>query len=275
MGVSAAGRQPSPASLDVLRPGRRRVVFLATFVAAWLLLDRLVTSPPTLLSASVALAASSCALFLGQRALGVPWPRIPASLGLGRPVGRALVVAAAVGGAYFLSLLAGAQAVGVTLELRSNWPVVLVTVLLFHGLAEELVWRGFAFAHLRRTATFRRAVLRSMPLIVLTHVPIVVTNGPVVGLLALVTAATTCLPLAYLWERGGMTVWAPALLHGLVGTWQLFERSYPVRFSVVMLLASIAVPMLAFVAGDRFFARPPRSRADARALRPSPGGTAG
>ena len=74
---------------------------------------------------------------------------------------RALVVAAGVGGAYFLSLLAGAQAVGVTLELRSNWPVVLVSVLLFHGLAEELVWRGFVFAHLRRTATFRRAVVRS------------------------------------------------------------------------------------------------------------------
>ena len=78
-----------------------------------------------------------------------------------------------------------------------------------------------------------------------------------------VTAATTCLPLAYLWERGGRTVWAPALLHGLIGSWQLFERTYPLRFSLVMLVASIVVPLLALLAGDRFFARAPRPAARA------------
>jgi membrane protease YdiL (CAAX protease family) len=130
---------------------------------------------------------------------------------------------------------------------------VLAASLLFHGFAEELVWRGFLFGHLRQSATFGGAVVRSMPLLALTHVPILLMSGVLVGALAVLTAIATCLPLAYLWERGGRTVWAPALLHGLIGTWQLFERTYPVTFSVVLLVAAIGVPLLALMFGDRFF----------------------
>lgn len=240
-----AGRRESRSAMN-------RLVFLATFLAAWFALDRLVTSPPNLLSATLALAVSGSLVVLGQRALGTPWRGIPASLGLGRPVVRALVAAALVGGAYVASLLIAARALDVTLELRPNWPAVLLAALVFHGLAEELVWRGFAFAHFRRTASFWRAVAKSVPLIALTHVPIVFTNGLAVGLLATTTAATTCLPFAYLWERGGRTVWAPAVLHGLIGSWQLFERTYPDRYTLVVLMSTIVIPMAVFLFRDRF-----------------------
>jgi membrane protease YdiL (CAAX protease family) len=237
----------------ISRPTTNRLLFLGTFLVAWLMLDRLVTSPLNVLSATAALIAAASVLVIGQRAMGVALRDVPRSLGLGRPVMRAVVVAGIVGSAFFLCLLLGARAVGVTLELRENWPAVLLASLIFHGLAEELVWRGFVFGHFRRTTTFWRAVAKSVPLIALTHVPIVVSNGLAVGLLATFTAAVTCLPFAYLWERGGGTVWAPALLHGLIGTWQLFERTYPDSFSMVVLTASIVVPMAVFLFRDRFF----------------------
>jgi hypothetical protein len=120
---------------------------------------------------------------------------------------------------------------------------VLIGLLLFHGVAEELVWRGFAFGHLRRKFTFRRAVAGSMPLIAITHLPIVIGSGALVGGLAMTTAAITCLPLANLYERGGRTIWAAAILHGLIGTWQLFERSYPPSFQLVILAATMVVPL--------------------------------
>jgi hypothetical protein len=85
-----------------------------------------------------------------------------------------------------------------------------------------------------------------MPLIALTHVPIILGNGLAVGGLAVVTAIVTCLPLAHLYDRGGRTVWAPAIVHGLIGTWQLFERTFPVEFSVLILAGSIVTPLLAF-----------------------------
>jgi hypothetical protein len=99
-----------------------------------------------------------------------------------------------------------------------------------------------------------------VPLIALTHVPIVVSNGLAVGALATLTAAATCLPFAYLWERGGGTIWAPALLHGLIGSWQLFERTDSDRYSMVVMTASILVPMAVFLFRDRFVLAPAGSR---------------
>ena len=50
-----------------------------------------------------------------------------------------------------------------------------------------------------------------MPLIAVTHIPIVVTLGPAVGLGAMAVAAVTSMPLAYLYETGRRTIWAPAV----------------------------------------------------------------
>jgi len=229
--------------------------FLVTFLAAWLALDRLVTSPPTVVSATISLAAASAVLLVGELVLSHTAPHdLGRRLGLGRPTARALAVAAIVGGAVLATYVGVGAALDIELEVRSNWPAVLAGVLLFHGVAEELVWRGFAFGHLRRTATFRRAVVRTIPLLALTHVPIMVNTGVGVGALAVVSAAVTCLPLALLWERGGRTIWAPALLHGLIGTWQLFDRdSYGTEFGLVIVGTSILVPLAACAFGDRWY----------------------
>lgn len=144
---------------------------------------------------------------------------------------------------------------GIDLEVRANWPTVFLGVLLFHGLAEELVWRGYAFGYLRRRHRFWAAIAWSVPLIALTHVPIIAGNGVAIGAVAVLTAAVTCLPFAYLWERSGRTVWAPAILHGLQGTWQLFDRTYSNEFSVLILGASLVVPLSAFLFRPSFFER--------------------
>jgi membrane protease YdiL (CAAX protease family) len=260
----AVERRTAPHGLPVRGAIVGPLAFLTTFLGGWWALDAFVTSPPNPASSTVALAAAAAVLVAGQRVLGWQWREIPASLGLGRPVLRAVAVAGIVGSAVVLCLPLGARAVGVTLELRANWASVLLGALLFHGLAEELVWRGFVFGHLRRTRTFWRAVAWSVPLIALTHVPIVVSNGLPVGLLATLTAAVTCLPFAYLWERGGGTIWAPALLHGLIGSWQLFERANSDPYSMVVMTASIIVPLAVFLFRDRFFL----PQAGARVRRP-------
>jgi membrane protease YdiL (CAAX protease family) len=236
------------------------VAFGATFLVAWFALDRLVTSPPVIASALVALVASGTVLVISERLVtGVPLADLIGRLGLGRPVRRAMVAAALVGGAVVVTFLAGAAALGIDLELRSNWPQVLVGALLFHGIAEELVWRGYVYGQLRRHRSYRRAVLCSTPLIALTHVPIIVSNGLAVGSVAVLTAIVTCLPLAYLYDRGGRTIWPPAIVHGLIGTWQLFERTFPVQFSLLILCGSILTPLSAFLFRDRFFADRARS----------------
>jgi membrane protease YdiL (CAAX protease family) len=228
------------------------VGFLATFLAGWFALEGLATGPPMPLPAFLAVVVVTAVLVLGQVFAMRTGPRdAVASLGLDRPVLPAVLTAAAVGATVPLSLYLAARVLDVTLQLRPQWPAVLLGALLFHGMAEELVWRGFVFAQLRRRSTFRRAVVLSMPLITLTHAAVVVRSGWTVGVLAMVTATVTCLPLAHLWERGGRTVWPPAILHGLVGSWQVLEPTYPIRFSVVVLAASTVLPLLALLLGGR------------------------
>ena len=58
-----------------------------------------------------------------------------------------------------------------------------------------------------------------------------------------------------IWISPPRTIWPPAMMHGLIGTWQLWERSYPASFSLIVVLASNAVPLavvaLAWRAGKR------------------------
>lgn len=234
----------------------RRIAFLVTFLAAWFALDRLAVSPPMPGPAVLALGIALAILATGEiLAFGATPRTVLTTLGYGRPDGRAIVLALIVGAAVIAGYLVGAAALGIELELRAEWPLVLVGALLFHGLAEESVWRGFVYRHLREGRTFGRAVLVTIPFIALTHVPIIATNGWLVGLLALLTAAVTCVPLAYLWDRGAATVWAPAIVHGMIGTWQLFDRTYPVSFSIIVMVVTILVPLLVFPIGRRLFGR--------------------
>lgn len=231
----------------------RHFGFAVTFLVAWFALDRLATSPPAPLSALCAIAAAGLVLAVGE----MTFFRSPARdlmrvLGLQRTNGHALLAAAVVGTGVLLTYLGGAALLRVDLVLRANWPSVLLGLLLFHGVAEELIWRGFVFGHLRRGSPFGRAVAGSMPFIAITHLPIVIESGALVGGLAMMSATITCLPLAHLYERGGRTIWAAALLHGLIGTWQLFERTYPPSFQLVIVTASILIPLGAFVFRDRF-----------------------
>ena len=112
---------------------------------------------------------------------------------------------------------------GNELPLRADWLLLAIGLFAYNGLAEELAWRGYAFRRLRQGRTFGAAIRWTMPLLAVTHVPILMTRGPAVGSLAIVVAAVTCLPFAYLWERGGKTIWAAAMLHASIDAFKLVE----------------------------------------------------
>jgi membrane protease YdiL (CAAX protease family) len=165
------------------------------------------------------------------------------ALGLGRPTGRSLAVAVAVCVPVLVLpwLLVGAVPV-----LRPGWPWLLVGVFAFHGLAEELVWRGYAYRRLREGRSFGRAVVLTMPLVALAHVPVLVDSGVAVGLAALTVAAVTSVPFAHLWEMGRSTIWAPALLHTAIDAFKLMiiPAAATLTFSLVLAAVSILVPLL-------------------------------
>jgi membrane protease YdiL (CAAX protease family) len=167
--------------------------------------------------------------------------------GLGRPGRRALLVAAVLAGLIQLAYPITTGLTGAVPTLRPGWPWLLVGVFTLHGLAEELVWRGYAFARLRTGRRFGRAVALTMPLVAATHLPIVVSSGPAVGAAAMLVAAVTALPLARLYEMGRNSVWAPAVVHTGIDGFKLVELPGPVlpTFSLVLAAVSLLVPLLA------------------------------
>ena len=168
------------------------------------------------------------------------------ALGFGRPGARALLVAFAVSVPV---LVVPAWIAGIVPAFRPGWPWLIVGIFAFHGLAEELVWRGYAYRRLREGRTFGRAVVANMPLVVAAHVPIVVGSGLAVGLSAMVVAAATTVPCAHLWEMGRATIWAPALLHTAIDSFKLvaLPAEATLTFSLALAAVSATVPLLALV----------------------------
>jgi membrane protease YdiL (CAAX protease family) len=173
------------------------------------------------------------------------------ALGLGRPDRRSLTVSAVISALVLLVWPAIALLSGASIPLRTDWPVVLIGILTLHGLAEELIWRGYVFRRLAQGRSFWPAVWWSMPLIAVTHIPIVVTAGPAVGGGAMLVAAVTSIAFSRLYAMGGGTLWAPGLLHAAIDSFKLMVvpaaalTIYPfmiIGFSLVVPLLVLAVP---------------------------------
>ena len=167
-------------------------------------------------------------------------------LGFGRPGGRVMLAAFVVGALLLLVYPVTTAVTGAAVTLRPDWPWLLVGIFAFHGLAEELVWRGYAYRRLRVGRSFRAAVLWTMPLVALAHVPIMITSGPLVGVAALIVAAATAVPLAYLFDTGRSTIWAPAVVHTAIDSFKLVvvPAAAVTTFSLLLSAVSIVIPLL-------------------------------
>jgi membrane protease YdiL (CAAX protease family) len=241
----------SASSVSSLAPWPR---FLVGFVALWALLSVAGAANASGRWGPVALAVVVLGAVLVERLLyGTPPGRSLRDLGLGRPGIRALVTAAATSGVVLLVFPLASAVTDSPIELRSDWPWLLLATFTFNGVAEELVWRGFAFRRLRDGRRFSTAVWLTMPLIAATHVPIVVTSGPLVGLGAMLVAAVTSLPFSHLFEMGRHTVWAPALLHTAIDSFKMFiiPAAATTTFSLLLIVVSLFVPLLCLAVSRR------------------------
>jgi membrane protease YdiL (CAAX protease family) len=196
-------------------------------------------------------ATAACAVIVVMVLWRVPWRAAAAEVGLGRPAEAGLAAAAGVALLCALGHLLFAALTGLTLRTQDGWQALLLGVFLFNGVAEELAWRGYLSGALRRGRSFRRAVLLATPFLALTHVPIALTSGWVVGLAAMVVAAVTTLPLAYLYELGGRTIWAPAIVHAAIDAFRALavDPTATMAYSLYVSALALVVPLLVFPLG--------------------------
>jgi membrane protease YdiL (CAAX protease family) len=135
------------------------------------------------------------------------------------------------------------------IDLRPGWAWLLPGLFAQAGIAEEVLFRGYLFGHVRRDRSFWRAAMLAMVPFAAAHVLLFFTMPWPLALAALALSVVMSLPLAHLFELGGGTIWAPALLHAVVqGTVKILvvgDASGP-SFPLLWIAASALVPMLAF-----------------------------
>jgi membrane protease YdiL (CAAX protease family) len=177
------------------------------------------------------------------------------AIGLGRP---RLAGAAASGGICVLLLAvvpAFARATAAVITVEPGALRLLPGLLAQAGIAEETLFRGYLFGHLRRERSFWRAASLSMLPFVLVHLVLFLTMPWPIAAAALGLSVVLSFPLAHLFELGGGTIWAPALLHFVVqAVPKLVVASGDAQslFPIVWMAASAAVPF-----GAMLISRPP------------------
>lgn len=167
-----------------------------------------------LLTGAVLLVALVVEMVLFQQ----PWPQALTGLGLGWSGWRALGVALLICVLQLACYPLITWLTGYRWTLPANWQWIMVGVFAFHGVAEEVLYRGYLFGRLRQGRTFWRAAWLAVILFALSHLPILLNQGLLVGGAALLLALASSFPFAYLYEQGRHTIWAPALVHAAVDT---------------------------------------------------------
>jgi membrane protease YdiL (CAAX protease family) len=171
------------------------------------------------------------------------------AVGLGRPDRLGLAVSAGLCLALLVLVPLFARITGSAVTIAADSPWLLPGLFAQAGVAEETLFRGFLFGHLRRGRSFGRAATLSMLPFVAVHLFLFVTMPWPVALAALLLSVAISFPLAHLYELGGATVWAPALLHFVVqGTVKIVVITGDAAwaFPLMWMAASMGLPLLAF-----------------------------
>jgi membrane protease YdiL (CAAX protease family) len=185
-----------------------------------------------------------------ERAWFTPTIRAAAlAIGLGRPRARGLVVASVISLLLFLVVFLFVRVTGAVVSFERAALSLIPGLFAQGGIAEETLFRGYLFGHLRQGRSFWRAAWLSMLPFIAVHALLFFTMPWFVALAALLLSVVLSFPLAQLFELGGRTMWAPALLHFVVqGTVKvlIISGEGASAFPFVWMLASAVVPMLAF-----------------------------
>lgn len=168
-------------------------------------------------------------------------------LGLGWPARRGIACALAVCFALVVVVPAYFTNAGATIKTYPGWLILLPGLFAQAGIAEEVLFRGYLFRRLRVGRSFWRAAFAASLPFVLVHLWLFMTLPWPLAVASVMLSALMSFPLAHLFELGGKTIWAPALLHWLVqGVPKVLDLEGDTGFALWWIAASAVVPFIAF-----------------------------
>ncbi|MBL8550346.1 MAG: CPBP family intramembrane metalloprotease [Hyphomonadaceae bacterium] len=235
-----------------MRLGR---VFLGFFVL-WLLLDRSAAMLESMrgewgvaIAAMVVIAAVLVEFLISKRK---PIAALKA-LGLRKPNVGALMWTLVLCAALLCVFPAYSMMTGEEIRVRPDAAVLALGMFAQGGIAEETVFRGFLFRHVREGRPFWRAALIASVPFIAVHALLFLTMAFPVALMALLVSLSISFPLAWLYERSGNSIWPPAILHAVVqGAIKVVEtENFAALAAAWMVVATLAPWVLFFLKAEQ------------------------
>lgn len=135
------------------------------------------------------------------------------SIGLGRPKAIGMIVAIVIATLMGLSAMIFAWQTGTSFSLYPDWRLLMIGLFSQAGIAEESLFRGYLFGHLRQRHTFGKAVFFAAIPFVLVHLILFYQFPWSLAGASILLAIAMSFPFSKLFEIGGDTIWAPAIVH--------------------------------------------------------------
>ncbi len=173
-------------------------------------------------------------------------------LGFGKPGIKAITASVVITLLLFLCYPVITAITGYKFKLPENWIWLAVGVFALHGIAEEVLYRGFLFRRLREGRSFGKAAWLAVIFFTAAHIPIIINMGILVGGMAVLLAVVSSFPFSYMYEKGGNTIWAPAIVHFAIDTVIPILAAGPQDASstqavTIWMAASMVIPYLVFI----------------------------
>lgn len=158
---------------------------------------------------------------------------------------RGLVAAVVISAALCATAAIYVRAIGAPASIYPNAFWLALGIVAQGGVAEELVFRGYLFGHLRRTRPFWRAATASVAPFAVVHLLTFFTMDWPIALAALLLSIAVSFPYAYLFELSAGTIWGPSLVHAVTqAVPKLFiveDANFPLVWMALVLTFSCGV----------------------------------
>ena len=135
------------------------------------------------------------------------------AIGLARMSKIGVLTATAISVFMLLMIIVFGSVTDSALGLYPNWYWLVPGLFFQAGIAEETLFRGYLFNHLRRKYAFwKAATLAALPFTVV-HLILFQSLAWSIAFASILLAIVMSFPLSRLYELGAQTIWAPAIVH--------------------------------------------------------------
>jgi membrane protease YdiL (CAAX protease family) len=135
------------------------------------------------------------------------------ALGLGSPTLRGMLIACGISLMMLLTIPVFTMLTKSSFSFIPGWGWLVPGLFFQGGIGEETLFRGYLFGHIKKRYEYwKAAALAAIPFVAV-HLILFLTLPWPIAVASILLAVAMSFPLSRLYELGGNTIWAPAILH--------------------------------------------------------------